>query len=125
MPTRPWSQPGITMPAPSLNLNGSLPRLHDESNSCPVLHETPTYCIDSVSPDSATLPLPWTTSRTWSEAGGLPFGFGITGLTLMSDACGGSVTPWTACAPPPPLSCFWLPQPASASAATATTDMTL
>src|SRR4051794_9761130 len=116
MPTSPWSQPGITMPAPSLNLNGCLPRLHEESNSCPVLHETPTYCIVSVSPDSATLPLPCTTSRTCSDPGGLPRGFGIAGLTLMSDADGGSVTPETACEPPPPLSCFfWLPQPASAS----------
>src|SRR3954451_6677962 len=120
MPTRAWSHPGVNLPAPSLNLNGCLPRSQEESNCWPVLHDVPTYCTVSVSPDSAGLPFPCTTSRPWSDAGGWPNGFRVTGLTIMFEGCGGSVTPGTASAPPPPLSCFLLPQPASASTPTRT-----
>ena len=41
IPATPWSHPEITWPAPSGNENSSL-RFHDESNSWPVDHETPT-----------------------------------------------------------------------------------
>ena len=41
IPTRPWSQPLITEPWPSVNGNVWL-RFHEESNSLPPLYSTPT-----------------------------------------------------------------------------------
>src|SRR4051812_6049808 len=130
IPTRPWSQPGMTMPAPSWKLNGCLPRDQDESNSWPVLHETPTYWTVSLSPLAATLPLPCTTSRVWRPVGGGPFGFGMTGLTLRSDDSAGSVSPPTLEPPPPGWLLLLLlellpPQPPAAIAATATSAVGL
>ena len=70
-PATPWSQPGMTWPAPSGNVNGSLPRSHDASNCAPVDHELPTYCTETVSPALAALPLPLTMSVFCSSAGGV------------------------------------------------------
>src|SRR3954452_2199890 len=101
MPTTPWSQPGMTSPAPSVNLNGSF-RLQDASNSAPVLNATPTYWTDTLSPSLAALPLPLTMSRASSFVGGEPDGLGISGFTFRSfeifpaavgvDGCAGFVS---------------------------------
>src|SRR5215207_2868840 len=84
IPATPWSQPGITWPAPSGNSNGWPPRSHDASNCAPVDHELPTYWTETVSPAFAALPLPLTTSSCCSSAGGSPDGFGMSGLPLRS-----------------------------------------
>src|SRR3954468_10993776 len=83
MPAIPWSQPGMTWPAPSWNANGS-PRSHEASNSWPLDQLTPTYCMLTWSPALAFLPLPLTMSLTWSSAGGWPDGFGIVGFLETS-----------------------------------------
>src|SRR3954454_15818036 len=89
MPLIPWSHPGITIPAPSLNLNGSRP--HEVSNSSPVENVMPTYCIASELPSFATEPLPFTMSRLTSLAGGSPFGLAIGGFfpSFSSPGVGG------------------------------------
>ena len=84
MPTIPWSQPGMTMPAPSWNVNGWAPRSHEASNCWPVDHELPTYCMLSSSPAFAFGPLPGTMSRITSSGGGSPCGAGISGLDFVS-----------------------------------------
>ena len=58
MPTMPWSQPGMTMPAPSENENGSPPRSQEASNFVPSLNRTPEYCMSTVCPAAAFGPLP-------------------------------------------------------------------
>src|SRR3954470_9420839 len=90
MPLIPWSHPGITIPAPSLNLNGSRP--HEVSNSSPVENVMPPYCIVSELPSFATEPLPFTMSRLTSLAGGSPFGLAIGGFfpSFSSPGVGGS-----------------------------------
>ena len=40
-PATPWSQPGMTMPWPSGNSNGSPPRSHEASNFVPSLYSAP------------------------------------------------------------------------------------
>ena len=84
MPTMPWSQPGMTMPAPSWNGNGWAPRSHEASNCWPVDHEVPTYCMLISSPAFAFGPLPLTMSRITSSGGGSPCGAGISGLVFVS-----------------------------------------
>ena len=84
IPAMPWSQPGMTWPPPSGNVNGSLPRSHEESNCSPVDHELPTYWTDTLSPGSAALPLPLTMSVDCSSAGGSPSGFATSGFFFRS-----------------------------------------
>src|SRR5262245_18114062 len=79
----PLSQPSMTWPVPSVNVNGS-PRSHEASNSSPVENAVPTYCIESVSPSLAGGPLPLTMSSFWSVFGGEPAGTVITGFVLVS-----------------------------------------
>src|SRR4051812_6510048 len=83
MPTMPWSQPGMTIWAPSSNGNG-WPRSQDASNSSPVDHDAPTYCIVSLSPAFAFRPLPLTMSLITSWVGGSPSGLTILGFLLVS-----------------------------------------
>src|SRR4051794_17016246 len=83
MPTRPCFQPWITGSLPSVKLNGE-PLSHDASNCVPPLNSTPTYCIDSLSPFFAALPLPTTMSFTTSFFGGAPVCFGTTGFDFVS-----------------------------------------
>src|SRR3954452_2318573 len=116
MPGIPWSQPAITLPSPSLNVKG-LPRSHDASNSTLVLHVSPTYCIETVSPFFATGPLPTTMSRVCSVSGGSSSGTVTTGFFVRSvlDGVGvafGVAVAFAAVSPSSP------PQPASASAST-------
>src|SRR2546423_1969146 len=123
MPTSPWSQPLMTEPLPSWNLNGE-PLSHEESNSLPSANVTPTYCIESWSPFLAALPLPTTMSLTTSFFGGDPVGFGIAGFVFVSfrfvdggGVLGAGLAGMSAVValPPPP------PQPATAMAAAAST----
>src|SRR5438105_716236 len=73
IPATPWSQPGMTCPAPRRKLKGS-PRFQDASNSRWLDHATPTYCTSTVEPAVATGPVPTTRSLLWSVAGGAPAG---------------------------------------------------
>jgi hypothetical protein len=79
MPATPWSQPGMTAPAPSWNVNGS-PRSHEESNCRPLTNETPTYWTETCLPRSATAPLPTLRSLITSFLGALPLGTLTAGL---------------------------------------------
>ena len=79
----PSSQPGMTLPSPSLNVNGS-PASHDASNSTPVLHATPTYCTVTLSPFFAFGPLPLTMSSLWISSGGSSSGTVTTGFFDVS-----------------------------------------
>src|SRR3954452_7802242 len=124
MTTSPWSQPLITEPLPSWNLNGR-PLSHQEPRSVPSAQVTPTYCIVSRSPFFAARPLPATMSFTTSFLGGAPFCLGTAGFVFVSfrfdDALGGGgalgeepagMSAVVALPPPPP-------QPATAIAAAA------
>ena len=84
IPAMPWSQPGMTWPPPSGNVNGSLPRSQEASNCAPVDHELPTYWTETLSPGSAALPLPLTMSVFCSSAGGSPSGCAISGFVSRS-----------------------------------------
>ena len=111
----PSSQPGMTLPSPSLNVNGS-PRSHDASNSTPVLQATPTYCIETVSPFFAFGPLPMTMSSIWIVSGGSSSGTVTTGFFDVSLLSGVAVAFGVGVAALSPSSSP--PQPASASTRT-------
>src|SRR5213082_1057721 len=91
IPTTPLSQPGMTMPPPSLNWNGWW-RSHDASNCLPVEYAIPTYWTETVLPVFATAPLPFTMSRILSEVGGVPVGRPIGGFlpSFVSPGAGGT-----------------------------------
>src|SRR3954454_2677658 len=82
MPTMPWSQPGMTIWAPSWN-GKAWPRSQEASNSSPVDQEAPTYCIVSLSPALALGPVPLTMSLVTSEDGGSPAGLTTCGFFLV------------------------------------------
>src|SRR5680860_484056 len=110
IPATPWSQPGITSPAPRVKLKGSL-RLQEESNSLPLLKPTPTYWTVTLSPDFASAPLPGTSSLLSSFFGGAPFGTVTTGFLPVSSeeapfvvASVDSVAPVDESSPPQPAS---------------------
>src|SRR5215212_9543742 len=84
IPDTPWSQPGMTWPAPSGNVNGSVPRSQEASNCSPVDHESPTYWTATTSPVFAALPLPLTMSTVCSPAGGSPAGCATAGFAIRS-----------------------------------------
>src|SRR3954454_6166902 len=115
------------MPCPSVNSNG-WPESQDESNSSPVSYSTPTYCIDSLSPFFAAGPLPTTMSLVTSFVGGLPVCFGTCGFDFVSFrfvealgvATGFGAGP-LALGMSAVVALLSSPQPAAASAATATT----
>ena len=82
-----------------------------------MLHVSPTYCIETVSPFFATGPLPTTMSRFCSVSGGSSSGTVTTGFFVRSvlDGVGvafGVAVAFAAVSPSSP------PQPASASAST-------
>src|SRR3954465_10618780 len=79
MPTMPWSQPGVTLPAPRGN-GKACPRSQDASNCLPVDQVTPTYFIVSWSPAFAAGPEPTTMSVTSSLQGIGPSGTSTTGF---------------------------------------------
>src|SRR5687768_16710436 len=88
MPGMPSSQPVMTWPWPSGNWNGWAPRDQDESNSSPVDHDIPTYCIEASWPFLTAGPLPTTRSFLISDVGGSLSGLVISGLLLRSLALG-------------------------------------
>src|SRR4051812_6132987 len=83
MPTTPWSQPGITWPAPSGKTNG-WPRSHEASNCCPSRKRTPTYWTVTVSPGFAVAPVPLTMSCLTSSVGASPGWCGMRGFLARS-----------------------------------------
>src|SRR5437879_1230667 len=85
-PMSPWFHPVMTPAVPSGDtVNGLPPSFVVESNSLPVLQETPTYFTDNDEPFFACLPLPFLTSLTTSLVGALP----VTGGTKASPLIGG------------------------------------
>ena len=93
IPAIPWSQPGMTCPAPSGNSSGC-PLFQEASNSPPVDHALPTYCMETVSPALAVLPLPLTMSSVTSSAGGEPAGLSTAGFSERSlEIVAGSISP--------------------------------
>src|SRR5437588_392413 len=79
IPTTPSSHPGMTMPAPSWNLNGWW-RSHEASNCFRFDQAIPTYWTVTFWPAFAALPVPLTMSRFCSVVGGLPVGLPIGGF---------------------------------------------
>src|SRR3954469_3507264 len=79
MPTTPWSQPGITWPAPSGKTNG-WPRSQEASNCWPSRKRTPTYWTVTVSPGFAVASVPLTMSCLTSSPGASPGWCGMRGF---------------------------------------------
>ena len=87
---RPPSSPRCPGPSPGspdrrrAGTRTAAPRSHEASNWLPVDQELPTYCIETVSPAFAALPLPSTMSSVTSSAGGEPVGLLDAGFSERS-----------------------------------------
>src|SRR3954452_13125203 len=88
MPVKPWSQPPMTIPAPSWKVKSSRPQ--DASNSLPSGYVTPTYFTVTCLPDTASAPVPLTRSEMTRLHGGGPSGISICGFldrSVLPVAC--------------------------------------
>jgi len=72
MPTTPLSQPGITCPAPSVNVKGWL--VHDDWMTLPLEYVASTYWTFTLSPGAAAVPVPLMRSALSNVFGGAPAG---------------------------------------------------
>src|SRR5947209_20358037 len=72
MPATPWSQPGMTWPAPRVKVKGWL--VHDDWTVLPELYVASTYCTVTESPALAGGPDPAIRSAVSRVPGGGPDG---------------------------------------------------